>query len=943
MTRFRKPLLLFIVVLAPIVGLGWTELVNNFLGVALTQATPANGQIWKFDSATSKYTLQTDLGGAESLSISDLTDVGAMTETAGDLLTVVGTTWTRLPVGVSGTFLQGGATPTYAAIVAGDVDELLRLEELSDVATMTEAAGDIIARNAGNTAWDRVAIGAAGTFLQGGTSPTYAALVAGDVDELIRLEELLDVATMTEARGDLLVRNAANTAWDKLAVGGATTVLHGGLDPSYSAVVSGDVTDGTLVSADLSAAAGLTSAQILDGELVAGDLSTALANRLNPTPAAAGNIPVDAGVGVAYTSIDGSDADTTKALFATGAAAAPAFRILAAGDIDELITLAQLSDVTGTSGTGTVALLQGSPTITTPTLTDPTVSNTITFTNNAADSGAIRALVANGTELSFGLSVSTRTNLEQVTRKNAASGYAGLDASSKLTAAQGQEVWSISDLTDVGAITETEGDLLTVNGTAWAALARGTANQVLATNSGGTDIAYISLGGDVSSTGGLAALTVTDLTITSEVTGDLLTFNGTNWVRLDATDVDTTKALFSTGAASVPALRNLAAGDIDELLALGQLANVATMTEAVGDVLYVDSIGPVVWQRLAAGTNGQVLKLAAGKPSWATETSGSITVAESDETPLNTAVTKMIFLSPEFLLSSNGAVMTVQMNTDSVTSTTIAASAVGTSEVADNTLAAIDLAPNSVDTSEIVGGAPGAAGAELADTVTNITAATNLQLNPTGTYITRSAGKVDRLGQVAGAPAASALGDLWMDTTAKGLRVNHDCLATAAPVVTILQTSANGTDITGITETAISQTVTPPTGSLNKAGRKVRIRVCGVLDSDASPGTLTMRFRIGSTSLIGTDAITVPTSLTDTGFEFKCEAVVRTEGALGTFVGHVFGLIDNGASFNSSHFMLTGESATVDLTASQAISATFQFSDTGNTLTPKDVTVEIVN
>jgi hypothetical protein len=42
---------------------------------------------------------------------------------------------------------------------------------------------------------------------------------------------------------------------------------------------------------------------------------------------------------------------------------------------------------------------------------------------------------------------------ENSANKNAASGYAGLTASTKLNAAQGQEVWALADLTDVSAVT----------------------------------------------------------------------------------------------------------------------------------------------------------------------------------------------------------------------------------------------------------------------------------------------------------------------------------------------------------------------------------------------------------------------------------------------------------------------------------------------------------
>lgn len=49
---------------------------------------------------------------------------------------------------------------------------------------------------------------------------------------------------------------------------------------------------------------------------------------------------------------------------------------------------------------------------------------------------------------------------------------------------------------------------------------------------------------------------------------------------------------------------------------LDALQNVAAMTESNGDILYYNSSA---WQRLAAGSNGEVLKLSGGLPSWGTD------------------------------------------------------------------------------------------------------------------------------------------------------------------------------------------------------------------------------------------------------------------------------------------------------------------------------------
>jgi hypothetical protein len=54
----------------------------------------------------------------------------------------------------------------------------------------------------------------------------------------------------------------------------------------------------------------------------------------------------------------------------SGGAAAPTFRAIVAADISEKIALADLTDVTAKSGTGTTVVMTGSPTITTPAIAD---------------------------------------------------------------------------------------------------------------------------------------------------------------------------------------------------------------------------------------------------------------------------------------------------------------------------------------------------------------------------------------------------------------------------------------------------------------------------------------------------------------------------------------------------------------------------------------------
>lgn len=219
---------------------------------------------------------------------------------------------------------------------------------------------------------------------------------------------------------------------------------------------------------------------------------------VNPTPTAAnaGNIPVVPTGGGAMTHID-PPAGTDTSLFSTGTNTPPAFRIIATADVDEILALTDLTGVSATTGSGTTVPLATSPTITTPTLVTPTVTNTgttvtvwhgnatggtgfgvvtpsdaagntsgsgnfvlangptfgtfVTWTDVAGSPASTGRFNRNGANLEFHDGTAARV-MEKQSNKDAASGYAGLTAATKINIAQGQEVWASTDLSDVSAL-----------------------------------------------------------------------------------------------------------------------------------------------------------------------------------------------------------------------------------------------------------------------------------------------------------------------------------------------------------------------------------------------------------------------------------------------------------------------------------------------------------
>lgn len=228
MKRFLAPCLLLVSF-----GLvGWTLFVDNFLGVPLTQGTPSNGQIWKFNSATLKYVLATDSGGAETLSISDLTDVGPMTEASGDIL-YFDTVWTRLEKGVDGQVLKLAAgLPSWAADAGGA--ETLASSDLTDFSTAKTGTGTSVVSNTGPTIADAVF----STFISF-SDQTANASTAG---RLQRNGANLSFHDGTAAR-DLIMSNDTRLTDARTPTAHATSHQNGGGDEINLAGLSGELAD----------------------------------------------------------------------------------------------------------------------------------------------------------------------------------------------------------------------------------------------------------------------------------------------------------------------------------------------------------------------------------------------------------------------------------------------------------------------------------------------------------------------------------------------------------------------------------------------------------------------------------------------------------------------------------------------------------------------------
>ena len=194
------------------------------------------------------------------------------------------------------------------------------------------------------------------------------------------------------------------------------------------------------------------------------------------------------------------------------------------------------------------------------------------------------------------------------------------------------------------------GDVLYYNGTDYVRLAKGTSGQVLTQGASApawaadsTDVTGTAVGGSIVS-GTVGAITLNNnsvtgahLALSGQQSGDVMYYNGSDWVRLAkgtagqvlkmnvgatapswAADIDTTIGDAAVGGDVSGTIANIqiAAGAVGASeIAANSVAgtHIALGSDAAGDVMYYDGTNYV---RLAKGTDGEVLTLASGIPSW---------------------------------------------------------------------------------------------------------------------------------------------------------------------------------------------------------------------------------------------------------------------------------------------------------------------------------------
>ena len=624
------------------------------------------------------------------------------------------------------------------------------------VSNIQIAAGAIvnadIANDAVNT--DQIADGAVETVQIEDLNVTTGKLANDSVTDT----KLADHATLDASRavGTNHIKDL-NVTEGKLATGAVTTSKLGADSVDAAAladnsVASANIINGTIVEADLAddavtadklAANSVVSASIVNGTIVADDLASNSVTNIKINGSAVTNNKLAAN---AVTTAKIADNQVTIAKLAVTDGSNG--QVLTTDGSGTLSFANDSTNVGGTAVGGDVSGTVSNITIPAGAITSAMIgvdvivaedlaANSITvseLSNNAVSTVKILDNAVTGAKIAMGSDaagdVLYYNGTDYVRLAKGTSGHV-------LTQGASAPSWA-ADSTDVtgtsvggsvsgtvGAITlnnnsvtgahlalsgQQSGDVMYYNGSDWTRLAKGTAGQYLTMNVGATapswasdstNVGTTAVGGDVTGTVAniqIAANAVdgTHIQLGSDAAGDVMYYNGTNYIRLAAgtagqvlkinsgatapewaADTDTTIGDAAVGGDVTGTIANIqiAANAIDG-------THIQLGSDAAGDTLYYNGTNYV---RLAKGTAGQVLKINSGAtaPEWA---------ADTDTTIGDAAVGGDV----------SGTISNITIPANTITTAMIAADVIVAEDIANNAITVAELQDNAVATAKIL-------------------------------------------------------------------------------------------------------------------------------------------------------------------------------------------------------------------------------------------------
>jgi hypothetical protein len=612
----------------------------------------------------------------------DGTKIALGSDAQGDIMYYSGSDYVRLPKGTTGQVLTQTATiPEWAAdstnvggtAVGGDLTGTVSNAQIAaNAVTSNEIAANAvdtseIATNAVGINELDVTDGVNGQYLTTNGSGVLsftsdstnvgATAVGGDLSGSVANAQIVanavdtteladDAVTAAKLDSDAVVTASivdGNVSTIKIADNAITDTKladHASLDASRavgedhiksSAVTETKIADDAVTAAKL-ASNSVVSASIVDGTIVEGDLANnAVTNNKI------------AGTAVSNSKLASNAVTTAKIA-------------------DNQVTIAKLAVTDGTSGQ--VLTTDGNGTL--------SFSNDSTNVGGTAVGGDVTGTVSNIT-IPAGSITSAMIGVDVIVAEDIANNAITVAELSDNSVSTAKIQANAVDGTKIAMGSDAAGDVLYYDGTDYVRLAKGTSGHVLTQGASApqwaadsTNVSAAGVGGDLTGTVGNAQIAanvvgIAELNVTDGSAGQILSTNGSGVLSFitDPTNV---------GASSVGGSLSGTVANASIVANAVNGTHIALGSDAAGDVMYYDGTNYV---RLGKGTDGEVLTLASGVPSWAADSTNVGGTSVGGDV--------------------SGTVSSMSLVANSVDSAEIAANAVGASEIAANAVSISEL------------------------------------------------------------------------------------------------------------------------------------------------------------------------------------------------------------------------------------------------------------